>query len=59
MRVRSARVRLDAGAIWIGERRVDALEPAARDAAMVFQNDALYPHLSVFDNIASTGRTRD
>jgi multiple sugar transport system ATP-binding protein len=50
--------RLDAGAIWIGDRRVDGLEPAARDVAMVFQNYALYPHLSVFDNIAFPLRTR-
>jgi multiple sugar transport system ATP-binding protein len=49
---------LDAGAIWIGDRRVDRLEPAARDVAMVFQNYALYPHLSVFDNIAFPLRTR-
>jgi ABC-type sugar transport system ATPase subunit len=50
--------RLDAGAIWIGDRRVDQLEPASRDVAMVFQNYALYPHLSVFDNIAFPLRTR-
>jgi len=50
--------RLDAGAIWIGDRRVDGLEPARRDVAMVFQNYALYPHLSVFDNIAFPLRTR-
>jgi ABC-type sugar transport system ATPase subunit len=43
--------RLDSGAIWIGDRRVDQLEPARRDVVMVFQNYALYPHLSVFDNI--------
>jgi ABC-type sugar transport system ATPase subunit len=49
---------LDAGAIWIGDRRVDALEPAERDVAMVFQNYALYPHLTVFDNIAFPLRTR-
>src|SRR5205814_1417504 len=49
---------LDAGAIWIGDRQVDALEPAQRDVAMVFQNYALYPHLSVFDNIAFPLRTR-
>src|SRR6266850_1875377 len=50
--------RLDSGAIWIGDRRVDGLEPAERDVAMVFQNYALYPHLSVFDNIAFPLRTR-
>jgi len=49
---------LDSGAIWIGDRRVDALEPAERDVAMVFQNYALYPHLTVFDNIAFPLRTR-
>jgi ABC-type sugar transport system ATPase subunit len=49
---------LDAGEIWIGDRRVDQLEPAHRDVAMVFQNYALYPHLSVFDNIAFPLRAR-
>src|SRR5207244_1849388 len=49
---------LDSGAIWIGDRRVDALDAARRDVAMVFQNYALYPHLTVFDNIAFPLRTR-
>jgi sn-glycerol 3-phosphate transport system ATP-binding protein len=40
------------GEIAIGERVVNALEPAARDIAMVFQNYALYPHMSVYDNMA-------
>ncbi len=40
------------GEILIGERVVNALEPAERDIAMVFQNYALYPHMSVFDNMA-------
>jgi sn-glycerol 3-phosphate transport system ATP-binding protein len=40
------------GEIAIGERVVNDLEPAARDIAMVFQNYALYPHMSVFDNMA-------
>ncbi|HZY16266.1 MAG TPA: ATP-binding cassette domain-containing protein, partial [Ramlibacter sp.] len=40
------------GEIAIGERVVNRLEPADRDIAMVFQNYALYPHMSVFDNMA-------
>ena len=42
----------DAGAVYIGDRDVTYVEPADRDVAMVFQNYALYPYLSVFDNIA-------
>ncbi len=40
------------GEIRIGERRVNELEPRERDIAMVFQNYALYPHMSVFGNMA-------
>ena len=40
------------GEIRIGDRVVNDLEPADRDIAMVFQNYALYPHMSVFDNMA-------
>jgi multiple sugar transport system ATP-binding protein len=40
------------GEIRIGERRVNSLDPRERDVAMVFQNYALYPHMSVFDNLA-------
>ncbi len=40
------------GEIVIGERVVNNLEPKDRDIAMVFQNYALYPHMSVFDNMA-------
>ena len=43
---------ISGGTISIGERVVNDLEPAARDIAMVFQNYALYPHMSVFDNMA-------
>jgi multiple sugar transport system ATP-binding protein len=39
------------GEIWVGDRPVTALRPAQRDVAMVFQSYALYPHLSVADNI--------
>ncbi len=40
------------GEIDIGGRVVNRLEPSERDIAMVFQNYALYPHMSVFDNMA-------
>ena len=40
------------GEIAIGNRVVNDIEPAERDIAMVFQNYALYPHMSVFDNMA-------
>ncbi len=40
------------GEIGIGARIVNNLEPAERDIAMVFQNYALYPHMSVFENMA-------
>ncbi len=40
------------GEIAIGGRVVNGLEPKDRDIAMVFQNYALYPHMSVFDNMA-------
>jgi ABC-type sugar transport system ATPase subunit len=48
----------DAGRIWIGDRVVNDVPAARRDVAMVFQNYALYPHFSVFDNIAFPLRTR-
>ena len=43
---------ISSGTISIGDRVVNELEPAERDIAMVFQNYALYPHMSVFDNMA-------
>jgi sn-glycerol 3-phosphate transport system ATP-binding protein len=43
---------ITAGEIAIGERVVNNLEPKDRDIAMVFQNYALYPHMSVYDNMA-------
>ena len=39
------------GVIYVGDRPVSRLRPAQRDVAMVFQSYALYPHLSVADNI--------
>lgn len=43
---------ITAGEIAIGSRVVNQLEPAERDIAMVFQNYALYPHMSVYENMA-------
>jgi sn-glycerol 3-phosphate transport system ATP-binding protein len=43
---------ISAGEIVIGDRVVNQLEPKDRDIAMVFQNYALYPHMSVYDNMA-------
>src|SRR5664279_6065332 len=49
---------ISSGEISIAGRVVNDLEPAERDIAMVFQNYALYPHMSVFDNMAYGLRIR-
>jgi multiple sugar transport system ATP-binding protein len=41
-----------AGDLYIGDRRVNDVAPKDRDIAMVFQNYALYPHMSVYENMA-------
>ncbi len=46
------------GEIRIGDRVVNSLDPRQRDVAMVFQNYALYPHMSVYDNLAFPLRAR-
>ena len=48
----------DMGAIYFDDDRVDALAPGARDVAMVFQSYALYPHLTVCENLAFPLRVR-
>ena len=40
------------GELWIGDRVVNDIAPKDRDIAMVFQNYALYPHMTVYDNMA-------
>jgi sn-glycerol 3-phosphate transport system ATP-binding protein len=49
---------ITAGEIEIGGRVVNTIEPADRDIAMVFQNYALYPHMSVYNNMAYGLRNR-
>jgi multiple sugar transport system ATP-binding protein len=49
---------ITAGEISIGERVVNHLPPKARDIAMVFQNYALYPHMTVADNMSFSLRLR-
>jgi multiple sugar transport system ATP-binding protein len=43
---------ITSGTVRIGERVVNTLPPKDRDLAMVFQNYALYPHMSAYDNMA-------
>ena len=43
---------ITAGELYIGDRLVNDVEPKDRDIAMVFQNYALYPHMTVYDNMA-------
>ena len=43
---------ITSGELWIGNTKVNDVEPKDRDIAMVFQSYALYPHMSVYDNMA-------
>jgi len=43
---------ITSGEVYIGDRLVNDVEPKDRDIAMVFQNYALYPHMTVYDNMA-------
>ncbi|MEM6518792.1 MAG: ABC transporter ATP-binding protein [Cyanobacteria bacterium P01_D01_bin.71] len=52
LRLISGLEEITAGNIWVGDRQVNQLPPKQRDIAMVFQSYALYPHLSVYDNLA-------
>jgi len=46
------------GEIFIGDQRIDPLPPQKRDIAFVFQTYALYPHMTVFENLAFSLRLR-
>ena len=43
---------IPAGELWIGDKLMNNVEPKDRDIAMVFQNYALYPHMTVYENMA-------
>ncbi len=43
---------ISSGELWIADRLVNDVEPKDRDIAMVFQNYALYPHMTVYDNMS-------
>ncbi len=58
LRVISGLEEVDSGDIRIGDRSVIGVPPRERDVAMVFQNYALYPHMTVYDNIAFGLRVR-
>jgi len=52
LRVVAGLEKVDSGEVWIGGRDVTGVEPAGHDVAFVFQQYSLYPHLTVFDNLA-------
>src|SRR6201989_960132 len=58
LRMVAGRETVTSGEIDIGGRVVNRIEPADRDIAMVFQNYALYPHMSVYNNMAYGLRNR-
>ena len=49
---------ITSGELWIGDKLMNDVEPKDRDIAMVFQNYALYPHLTVFENMAFSLRLK-
>lgn len=48
----------DQGEVWLSGKRIDALPPEARNIGMVFQSYALFPHMTVFNNLAFGLRMR-
>ena len=58
LNILSGLIEADEGDVWIGGRLVNGLSPDRRDIALVFQSYALYPHMTVFENIAFPLRAR-
>ncbi len=58
LRILAGLERPDSGEVWFGDRRVTTTDPGSREVGMVFQNYALYPHLSVQENLAFGLRVR-
>ena len=58
LRIVSGLVEPDSGSVMIDGREVNGVPPAERNVAMVFQNYALYPHMTVFENIALNMKIR-
>lgn len=58
LRVLAGLSRIDRGEIWIDGERRDHLPPERRDVGFVFQDQVLFPHMSVFDNIAFSLRLK-
>ena len=50
--------RQDKGEVWLGDERVDEVPAHRRDTGMVFQNYAVFPHMTVFENVAYGLRVR-
>jgi multiple sugar transport system ATP-binding protein len=58
LRILAGLEQMTGGNIWVGDRLINELPPKERDIAMVFQNYALYPHMTVYENIAFGLRRR-
>lgn len=58
LRITAGLEKPDSGRVWFGSEDVTGLPPEKRDAAMVFQSYALFPHMNVFENVAFGLRAR-
>ena len=58
LRIVAGLERPEEGNVWIGDEDVGDMTPAERDVAMIFQTYALYPHISVRENLASPLKVR-